>query len=233
MNEILVVEDYASTRKMLAALLKKAGYVARFAKDGEEALVEFRKARPNLLLLDVMMPKRSGYEVLSEIRRDDPSLPVIMLSAKGGGDDIVLGLGLGADDYVSKPFDPPVLLARIASALRRASTVAPAPAPVASVDSPSVIDLGGASVDVLRHRLTLRNGKVVDLGARELEVLRVLAERRGMVVTRDELLDRVWGRDGGSVHSLDQLMLRLRRKLGRGCDKLISVYGVGYRFEGA
>ena len=129
MADILVAEDYPATRSALRTLLKSAGHTVRFAVNGEEALAQVVLKRPDLLLLDVMMPKKSGYEVLGEIRRTDAALPVILLTAKGEKSDVILGLGLGSDDYIKKPFDNDELLARVSAALRRAEVSAAPAAP--------------------------------------------------------------------------------------------------------
>ena len=237
MADILVAEDYPATRSVLRTLLRGAGHTVRFAVNGEEALAQVAQKRPDLLLLDVMMPKKSGYEVLGEIRRTDAALPVILLTAKGEKSDVVLGLGLGSDDYVKKPFDGDELLARVAAALRRAGqAAAPAPAPPAAADA-GISDGGDFTfasfrVDANRLKLIDARGHVKDLFINEYKILSYLARHPGQVVSRDELLKVLWeGEDYfGTTHSIDQAIYRLRAKLGPDGSRVETVYRVGYRY---
>lgn len=237
MADILVAEDYPATRSVLRTLLRGAGHTVRFAVNGEEALAQVAQKRPDLLLLDVMMPKKSGYEVLGEIRRTDAALPVILLTAKGEKSDVVLGLGLGSDDYVKKPFDGDELLARVSAALRRAGQAA-TPASVAqtstTADIPEGSDFTFASfrVDANRLKLIDARGHVKDLFINEYKILSYLARHPGEVVSRDELLKVLWeGEDYfGTTHSIDQAIYRLRAKLGPDGSRVETVYRVGYRY---
>ena len=237
MADILVAEDYPATRSVLRTLLRGAGHTVRFAVNGEEALAQVAQKRPDLLLLDVMMPKKSGYEVLGEIRRTDTALPVILLTAKGDKSDVVLGLGLGSDDYVKKPFDGDELLARVAAALRRAGQVAaPTPAPPAASDA-GIAEGGDFTfasfrVDANRLKLIDARGHVKDLFINEFKILSYLARHPGEVVSRDELLKVLWeGEDYfGTTHSIDQAIYRLRAKLGPDGSRVETVYRVGYRY---
>ena len=234
MADILVAEDYPATRSVLRTLLRGAGHTVRFAVNGEEALAQVAQKRPDLLLLDVMMPKKSGYEVLGEIRRTDATLPVILLTAKGEKSDVVLGLGLGSDDYVKKPFDGDELLARVSAALRRAGSAAPAPAPAPSVNIAEGGDFTFASfrVDANRLKLIDARGRVKDLFVNEYKLLCHLARHPGEVVSRDELLKVLWEGEAyfGTTHSIDQAIYRLRTKLGRDGACIESVYRAGYRY---
>jgi DNA-binding response OmpR family regulator len=237
MADILVAEDYPATRSVLRTLLRGAGHTVRFAVNGEEALAQVAQKRPDLLLLDVMMPKKSGYEVLGEIRRTDAALPVILLTAKGEKSDVVLGLGLGSDDYVKKPFDGDELLARVSAALRRAGQAATS-ASVAqtstTADIPEGSDFTFASfrVDANRLKLIDARGHVKDLFINEYKILSYLARHPGEVVSRDELLKVLWeGEDYfGTTHSIDQAIYRLRAKLGPDGSRVETVYRVGYRY---
>ena len=237
MADILVAEDYPATRSALRTLLKSAGHTVRFAVNGEEALAQVAQKRPDLLLLDVMMPKKSGYEVLGEIRRTDAALPVILLTAKGEKSDVVLGLGLGSDDYVKKPFDGDELLARVSAALRRAGQAA-TPASVAqastTADIPESGDFTFASfrVDANRLKLIDARGHVKDLFINEYKILSYLARHPGEVVSRDELLKVLWGDEDyfGTTHSIDQAIYRLRAKLGPDGSRVETVYRMGYRY---
>ena len=237
MADILVAEDYPATRSVLRTLLRGSGHTVRFAVNGEEALAQVAQKRPDLLLLDVMMPKKNGYNVLSEIRRTDAALPVILLTAKVEKSDVILGLGLGSDDYIKKPFDNDELLARVAAALRRAE-VAAAPTPV----SPTAPDAGLADggdftfasfrVDANRLKLIDARGHVKDLFINEYKILSYLARHPGEVVSRDELLKVLWGDEDyfGTTHSIDQAIYRLRAKLGPDGSRVETVYRMGYRY---
>ena len=238
MADILVAEDYPATRSALRTLLKSAGHAVRFAVNGEEALAQVAQQRPDLLLLDVMMPKKSGYEVLSEIRRTDAALPVILLTAKGEKSDVILGLGLGSDDYVKKPFDNDELLARVSAALRRAGQTAAAAAPAAPAAPSAGGEMGGdfafASfrVDANRLKLVGARGRVKDLFINEYKILYYLAHHVGEVVSRDEILKVLWEDEEyfGTTHSIDQAIYRLRAKLGPDGACIETVYRVGYRY---
>ena len=213
-------------------LLKSAGHTVRFAVNGEEALAQVAQQRPDLLLLDVMMPKKSGYEVLGEIRRTDATLPVILLTAKGEKSDVVLGLGLGSDDYVKKPFDNDELLARVSAALRRAE-VSASPAAVPELEGDSG-DFTFASfrVEAKGLRLIDARGRVKDLFVNEYKMLRHLARHPGEAVSRDELLKVLWEDETyfGTTHSIDQAIYRLRAKLGPAGACIETVYRAGYRY---
>ena len=237
MADILVAEDYPATRSVLRTLLRGAGHTVRFAVNGEEALAQVAQKRPDLLLLDVMMPKKSGYEVLGEIRRTDAALPVILLTAKGEKSDVVLGLGLGSDDYVKKPFDGDELIARVSAALRRGGqSAAQAPAPPAASDAGIAEggDFAFASfrVDANRLKLIDARGHVKDLFINEYKILSYLARHPGEVVSRDELLKVLWEDEDyfGTTHSIDQAIYRLRTKLGRDGVCIEAVYRMGYRY---
>ena len=232
MADILVAEDYPATRSVLRTLLRGAGHTVRFAVNGEEALAQVALKRPDLVLLDVMMPKKSGYEVVGEIRRTDTALPVILLTAKGEKSDVVLGLGLGSDDYVKKPFDGDELLARVAAALRRAEVSG---APAATRDATSEAgDFTFASfrVEAKGLRLIDARGRVKDLFVNEYKILRHLARHPGEAVSRDELLKALWEDEMyfGTTHSIDQAICRLRAKLGPAGACIETVYRAGYRY---
>ena len=232
MADILVAEDYPATRSALRTLLKSAGHAVRFAVNGEEALAQVAQQRPDLLLLDVMMPKKSGYEVLSEIRRTDTALPVILLTAKGEKSDVILGLGLGSDDNDE-------LLARVAAALRRAEVSAPPAAsatPAAAPDT-STLETGDFTfasfrVEAKRLKLVDARGRVKDLFINEYKILHYLARHPGEAVSRDDLLKVLWEDETyfGTTHSIDQAICRLRAKLGPAGACIETVYRAGYRY---
>lgn len=231
MNEtILVAEDDPAILAGVSDLLSLEGYRVETAADGEAALAQYRAARPDLVLLDVMMPKMSGYDVCREIRREDPVTPVLMLTAKGAEVDRVVGLELGADDYVVKPFGMAELLARVRSALRRGALSANVGA------SPDAIEIGDATVDFARMTVT-RGGQTCALTPKETALLKYLTERAGRVVSREALLSAVWGIDCEiTTRSVDQHMLRLRQKIEPDPSNpvfLHTAHGAGYRFERA
>ena len=229
MADILVAEDYPSTRSALRMLLKSAGHTVRFAVNGEEALAQVAQKRPDLLLLDVMMPKKNGYNVLSEIRRTDAALPVILLTAKGEKSDVILGLGLGSDDYIKKPFDNDELLARVSAALRRAEVSA---APREATSEADDFTFASFRVEAKGLRLIDARGRVKDLFVNEYKMLRHLARHPGEAVSRDELLKVLWEDETyfGTTHSIDQAICRLRAKLGPAGACIETVYRAGYRY---
>ncbi len=231
---ILVAEDDGHIRQGLVDTLESEGYEVVAAEDGEAALRAFERLAPDLILLDLMMPAKSGYDVCRTVRRKNSRVPIIMLTAKGEEIDKVVGLELGADDYVTKPFGVRELLARIAVALRRAN-----PAPASSRPPPALPDLlrfGEAQVD--RRRFEVRLGsRTFRLTAREMELLQIFYTRPGEVLTRNELLNAVWGVDyEGTTRTLDQHVAQLRKKVESEPSAprtLITVHGIGYRYEEA
>ena len=232
MADILVAEDYPATRSVLRTLLRGAGHTVRFAVNGEEALAQVAQKRPDLLLLDVMMPKKSGYEVLGEIRRTDAALPVILLTAKGEKSDVILGLGLGSDDYIKKPFDNDELLARVSAALRRAEVSAAPNATREAMSEAGDFTFASFRVEAKGLRLIDARGRVKDLFVNEYKMLRHLARHPGEAVSRDELLKVLWEDETyfGTTHSIDQAICRLRAKLGPAGACIETVYRAGYRY---
>ena len=218
---ILLVEDDPSIREITKLGLEDAGFAVHTAGDGEEALVRFRHDQPDLVVLDVMLPKRDGLEVCRAIRAES-SVPVVMLTARGSAIDVVVGLESGADDYVTKPFEMPVLVARIRAALRRAQLMDPAES----------LTLGPLHIDVLGHRVTAGEDEI-GLTPTEFRLLVELARRPGQVFTRELLLERVWGYDYlGDSRLVDVAVQRLRSKIEANAEspRLIeTVRGVGYR----
>lgn len=223
--EILIAEDESAIREGLVALLESEGYTVRAAVDGEEALLLFREHRPDLVLLDVMMPKRNGYAVCSEIRSSNQDVPILFLTAKDGDSDELRGLTLGADDYISKTSSQPVLLARIAAVLNRARR--------AGDDSPAGnFDFAGCHVDVARFRLESPTGESVELTLREIEIIRYFGSHPDEILSRDFLLTRFWGMNfDGNESTLSTAIRRLREKLGDVGRQIESVYGYGYRLR--
>ena len=231
MTSILLAEDDATLRKALVLALRSEGYEARACRDGAEALAAYAERKPDLMLLDVMMPRRSGYDVCAEIRRTDRQVPVIFLTAKSGDDDQVLGLGLGADDFIAKPVKLDVLFARIVAVLKRARR-AEAPVPAAPAAETGVFAFGGAAVDERRYTVRPPDGPEQPLTIRELGLLRTFAAHPGEVLSRDALLDAVWGVDYvAASRTLDQHIVQIRRKLGSAGAAVETVRGAGYRYR--
>ena len=223
-EKILIVDDDKNICDLLRLYLEKEGYQTVQAHDGEAALTAYTQHRPDLVLLDVMMPKMDGWEVCRRIRAQGAT-PMIMLTAKGETFDKVLGLELGADDYVVKPFDSKEVVARIKAVLRRCTSGEEA--------APGVISYDNLSVDMSRYELKVR-GKVVDAPPKELELLSFLAAHPNRVFTRDALLDEIWGYEYyGDSRTIDVHIKRLREKLEDASDQwsLKTVWGVGYKFE--
>ena len=222
---VLVVEDDPNIRELLQLYLEKEGYAVTLATDGGQGLEKFRSIRPNLVLLDVMMPVMDGWAVCKAIR-EDGNTPVIMLTAKGETDDKVMGLKSGADDYVTKPFEMKELLARIEAVLRRSDLTAEKTAARRLVFDKLVIDMDAFEL--------LVDGKKVDTPPKEMELLFYLASSPNRVYTRNQLLDEVWGFDYfGDSRTVDVHVKRLREKLEGISEKwsVKTVWGVGYKFE--
>jgi DNA-binding response OmpR family regulator len=227
---ILVVDDEATLRETLVEALELEGYRAIAAADGREALARFRADQPDLVLLDLMLPELSGVEVC-RILRAESAVPIVMLTARDGEVDKVVGLELGADDYVTKPFSLRELTARIRGIFRRADQLAAASAAALAVPAPTVVDLGRVQVDLAGHRL-LRDGRPVPLKPKAFELLAFLIRNPGRVFTRDQLLEHVWGYDyAGETRTVDVHVHWLRSELEAdpaSPELLQTVRGVGY-----
>ena len=222
---VLIVEDDANIRELLQLYLEKDGYAVTIAADGGQGLEKFRAIKPDLVLLDVMMPVMDGWAVCKAIRAEGDT-PVIMLTAKGETDDKVMGLKAGADDYVTKPFEMKELLARIEAVLRRSDRNAEENKSRKLIFDKMVIDMDAFELTV--------DGKKVDTPPKEMELLFFLASTPNRVYTRNQLLDEVWGFDYfGDSRTVDVHIKRLREKLEGVSDKwsVKTVWGVGYKFE--
>jgi DNA-binding response OmpR family regulator len=222
---VLIVEDEADIRDLLAFHLEREGFQTARARSGAEALRQIRASPPDLVLLDLMLPEVDGLEVCRRLRQDPhtAAVPIVMLTAKSEELDRVLGLELGADDYIVKPFSPKEVVARVRAVLRRAR----APA------NGSTIVAGRLTIDSGRH-VVLVAGSPVELTRREFDLLRALAEARGRVLSREFLLERVWGYAAASEiesRTVDVHVRRLRMKLGDEGQRIVTVKGVGYRLE--
>ena len=225
MTRIMVVEDEESFSEALSFMLKREGYEVEVASDGNEALEVFEQRGADLILLDLMLPGVSGLEVCRIIRTKS-QVPIIMLTAKDGEIDKVVGLEIGADDYVTKPFSSRELLARVRSVLRRHGE----PEELIA----STVEAGPVRMDVDRHVVTVR-GEVVAMPLKEFDLLELLVRNAGRVLTRAQLIDRVWGADYvGDTKTLDVHVKRLRAKVEEDPANpvhLVTVRGLGYKFE--
>jgi len=225
MGKILVADDDENIAELLRLYLEKEGYSVVIANDGEEAINIFAPENPDLVLLDIMMPKLDGWQVCREIRKKS-NCPIIMITAKGETFDKVLGLELGADDYVVKPFDSKEIVARIKAVLRRTGKAS-------DVSDIREVSYEKLVVNMTKYELKV-DGRVVDTPPKELELLFHLANNPNRVYTRDQLLDEVWGFEYyGDSRTVDVHIKRLREKLEGVSDKwmLKTVWGVGYKFE--
>ena len=226
-NKILVVDDDLNICELLKLYLENEGYTAYVANDGKTAVDMFNDKLPDLVLLDIMLPKMDGWQVCREIRKTS-SVPIIMLTAKGETFDKVLGLELGADDYVTKPFDSKEVMARIKAVLRRSKGEGDNAA-----NEKKVVKYDKLEINIENYELKV-DGKVVDTPPKELELIYHFAPNPNRVYTRDQLLDEVWGFDYyGDSRTVDVHVKRLREKLEGVSDKwsLKTVWGVGYKFE--
>ncbi len=221
--KILVVDDEPDALEVLGFKLKESGYTPVFAKDGARAIAAARDERPALIVLDLMLPEVDGLEVCKILRRDPSTamIPILMLTAKASEMDRVLGLELGADDYVTKPFSPRELVLRIKKLLARVK---------AADETVTVLRIAELEIDVPRHEVRI-SGEPVVLTATEFKLLEVLARRRGRVQTRERLLQDVWGYENPiDSRTVDTHMRRLREKIGDTARMLETIRGVGYRF---
>ena len=225
---ILVVEDEDSFVEALTIGLKREGFRVQVARDGAEALDIFDAVKPDLVLLDVMLPKVSGIDVCRELRRRS-SVPIIMVTAKGSEIDTVVGLEVGADDYVTKPYRLRELVARMRAVLRRR-----AGEPATAVLSGDALEVGDVALDPERHEVLIR-GEGVQLPLKEFELLEILLANAGRVLPRDTLIDRVWGTDYvGDTKTLDVHVKRLRAKVeidSSAPTRIVTIRGLGYKYE--
>jgi two-component system OmpR family response regulator len=217
---ILVVDDEANIADLVDMYLRKEGFRVVSAGTGEDALAAARRERPRLVVLDVGLPGIDGLEVCRRLRADS-NIPVIFLTARDSEIDRILGLEMGGDDYLTKPFSPRELVARVKAILRRSEASAPAP---------EVLEVGGAVIDLGRREVRA-NGAVVDCTGKEFELLRYLAENRGRALSRQQILDGVWGYGWyGDARTVDVHIAQVRKKMG-GAVAITTVRGVGYRLD--
>ena len=218
---ILVVDDESRMRKLLRDFLNAKGYQILEAEDGEKAIEVFEENRNKikLILLDVMMPKLDGWSVLRKIRQES-NLPVIMLTARGEEQDELFGFELGVDEYISKPFSPKILVARVEAILKRTAP-----------DSKEVKDYGGVEIDK-EGRTVKVDGKLIELSLREYELLTYLVENKDIALSRDKILNNVWNYDYyGDSRTIDSHIKKIRHKLGKKGKYIKTIRGVGYKFE--
>ena len=231
MADILLADDERAVRKLLKGVLEERGYAVRTAANGDQALGLYRARRPDLLLLDVMMPGRDGYDVCAEMRAKDQLVPILMLTAKNAERDKVRGLQRGADDYIDKTVGTQELLARIGAALRRSGAIA-SKLPVEPAKLGSSFMIGSHRVDGVRYRLIDARGREKALMPREVRMLRFLAEHAGESVSREAFIEFLWdGEYAGTTRSIDQAVWRLREKLGGDGRKIVTVHGAGYSYR--
>ncbi len=227
MAYILLAEDDPTLRTGLSIALESEGYEVCACADGAEALAAYAKRKPDLIVLDIMMPVKSGYDVCMDIRRKGDTVPIIFLTAKSSEEDVVVGLGLGADEFIAKPLRIKEFLARIEVMFKWSRRLNPARS-----DSPAddFFMVGGAKVDTKRFVLSVEGQEDQPLTMRELGLLRELASHPGEVLSRADLLESVWGLDyAGTTRTLDQHIVQIRRKLGPLGSLIETVRGTGYR----
>ncbi len=221
MNNILVVDDESRMRKLIKDFLVKDNYNVLEAEDGEKALEIFEneKEKIDLIILDVMMPKQDGWSVLRKIRQSS-QLPVIMLTARGGEQDELFGFELGADEYISKPFSPKILVARVEAILKR------------TVQTENTNkDFGGIVIDEQGRTVTV-DGKIVEMSLREYELLKYLVDNENIALSRDKILNNVWNYDYyGDSRTIDSHIKKIRHKLGKRGKYIKTMRGIGYKFE--
>lgn len=220
--KILVVDDESRMRKLVKDFLVRQNYEVLEAGDGEEALdIFYREKDIALLILDVMMPKLNGWEVCREIR-ETSKVPIIMLTAKGDESDELNGFELGVDEYISKPFSPKILVARVGAILRRSGK---------EEEAGEIISMGGIVVDKTAHMVTV-DGERVDLSFKEFELLSFFMENAGIALSREKILNQVWNYDYfGDARTIDTHVKKLRAKIGEKGEYIKTIWGMGYKFE--
>ncbi len=230
-KKILIVDDDQNIAELISLYLTKEFFECEIAEDGETALEKYEEFHPNLILLDIMLPGIDGYDVCREIRKKDAT-PIIMLSAKGEVFDKVLGLELGADDYIIKPFDTKEMVARVKAVLRRYTPPMEESSPVVPQEKGEVVHYTDLTVSLSNYAVTYMN-HAVEMPPKELELLYFLATHPNQVFTREQLLDRIWGYEYvGESRTVDVHIKRLREKIADHNEWAIAtVWGIGYKFE--
>lgn len=233
-KKILIIEDEPNIRELVLYNLKTNGYDCIAAEDGIMGITMVHKEKPDLILLDIMLPGKNGFEICNELREEGNNTPIIMMTAKTEEADKVMGLDYGADDYISKPFGIREMMARIKAVLRRYEVTSDVEPEAKKSEKDTVITAGNLSINVDRHEVTVGDKKV-DLTLREFELLQYLMENRGIVFSRDQLLNNIWGIDyAGETRTVDVHIRHLRQKLAvdDGEDKYIeTIRGRGYKVK--
>ena len=218
-KRILIVDDDAEIRDLLEFDISSSGYFVDTASDGMEGLNKALNNKYDLILLDVMMPKMNGWQVLKTIR-EYSQVPVIMLTAKGEEQDELHGFDLGVDEYISKPFSPKILVARVGAVLKRSNQV-----------KSSKLECGGIVIDKAAHQVTI-DGKEIELSFKEFELLTYFMENRGLALSREKILNNVWNYDYfGDARTIDTHVKKLRSKMGEKGEYIHTIWGMGYKFE--
>ena len=219
--KILVVDDESRMRKLVNDFLTRKNYEVIEAADGEEAIdIFYADKNISLIILDVMMPKMTGWEVCKEIRKNS-KIPIIMLTAKSEERDELDGFELGVDEYISKPFSPKILTARVDAILRRSNLI----------DSSENVNIGGIHIDKAAHIVKI-DGEEIDLSFKEFELLTYFVENKGLALSREKILNNVWNYDYfGDARTIDTHVKKLRKKMGEKGDTIKTIWGMGYKFE--
>ena len=219
-NKILVVDDESRIRKIIRDFLVREGYVVCEAEDGEAALDIFCSNNDiDLIIMDVMMPKMDGWQLCKEVRKLS-KVPILMLTAKSEEQDELKGFELGVDEYISKPFSPKILTARVNALLRRTTG-----------DNEEILDIAGITVNKIAHTVTI-DGKEIDLSFKEFELLTYFVENKGIALSREKILNNVWNYDYfGDARTIDTHVKKLRSKLGDKGEYIKTIWGMGYKFE--
>ena len=218
--KVMIVDDESRMRKLVKDFLRREGYEVVEAEDGEQAVdIFFKNPKIDLILLDVMMPKLDGWQVCETIRQYS-KVPIIMLTAKDSERDELRGFDLGVDEYISKPFSPKILMARIGAILRRAN-----------VTENEKLEVGGIVIDKIAHQVTI-DGKPIELSYKEFELLCYFLENKGVALSRERILNNVWNYDYfGDARTIDTHVKKLRSKLGDKGEYIKTIWGMGYKFE--
>ena len=218
--QILVVDDESRMRKLVKDFLQREGYSVLEAGDGMEAMDIFYEQKIDLVILDVMMPRMDGWQTCREIRRDS-TVPIIMLTARSEERDELQGFELGVDEYISKPFSPKILVARVGALLKR----------IYGTDAEEKIEAGGIELDKAAHQVQV-DGKSIDLSYKEFELLTYFLENQGIALSREKILNNVWNYDYfGDARTIDTHVKKLRTKLGDKGNYIKTIWGMGYKFE--
>ena len=218
-QRILIVDDDANIAELISLYLMKECYETMIVGDGEEALKRFPEFKPNLVLLDLMLPGMDGYQVCRELRSSS-QVPIIMLTARGEERDELQGFDLGVDEYISKPFSPKILVARVEAILRRSNNAVG-----------EVMNVGGIEINKAAHQVTI-DGKPIELSYKEFELLTYFVENQGIALSREKILNNVWNYDYfGDARTIDTHVKKLRSKLGEKGDYIKTIWGMGYKFE--